>query len=103
MLVVIEEIATYDEVITSLFLTHNDQELWSSLPGAGKRLAPRPLAEWGDDRTRYADGSSVLALAGTNGSRAVPKWQLRQSAKTFCLLQAAAQRPAPVRLAIDLE
>jgi transposase len=65
LLVVIEEIAGYDKEISTLFLTHNDQQIWRSLPGAGKRLAPRLLAEWGDDRTRYADASSVQALAGT--------------------------------------
>jgi len=65
LLVVIQEIASYDKAIKTLFLTHNDQEIWSSLPGAGKRLAPRLLAEWGDDRSRYADAASVQALAGT--------------------------------------
>jgi transposase len=65
LLVVVEEIASYDKAISTLFLTHNDQELWSSLPGAGKRLAPRLLAEWGDDRGRYVDATSVQALAGT--------------------------------------
>ena len=65
LLVVLEEIATYDKAIRTLFLRHNDQELWSSLPGAGKRLAPRLLAEWGDDRSRYANANSVQALAGT--------------------------------------
>jgi transposase len=65
LLLVIEDIASYDEAIHTLFLTHDDQEIWSSLPGAGKRLAPRLLAEWGDDRTRYAEGNSVQALAGT--------------------------------------
>jgi hypothetical protein len=65
LLVVIEEIAGYDKEISTLFLTHNDQQIWRSLPGAGKRLAPRLLAEWGDDRTRYADASSVQTLAGT--------------------------------------
>jgi transposase IS116/IS110/IS902 family protein len=65
LLIVIEEIATYDEAIRPLFLTHPDQEIWSSLPRAGKRLAPRLLAEWGDDRSRYADGSSVQMVAGT--------------------------------------
>src|SRR5262249_38987624 len=58
-------IASYEKAISSLFLTHPDHELWSSLPGAGKRLAPRMLAEWGEDRNRYADASSVQALAGT--------------------------------------
>jgi transposase len=65
LLVVIQEIAGYDEAIRPLFLPHDDQELWRSLPRAGKRLAPRLLAEWGDDRSRYADAASVQALAGT--------------------------------------
>jgi transposase len=65
LLVVIEEIASYEKAIKTLFLTHNDHEIWSSLPGAGKRLAPRLLAEWGEDRSRYADAASVQALAGT--------------------------------------
>ncbi len=65
LLVVIQEIASYDKAIRSLFLSHDDQELWRSLPGAGKRLAPRLLAEWGEDRSRYADASSVQTLAGT--------------------------------------
>jgi transposase len=65
LLVVIAEIASYDKAIRTLFLTHPDAELWSSLPGAGKRLAPRLLAEWGEDRTRYADANSVQTLAGT--------------------------------------
>ncbi len=65
LLVVIEEIASYDEAISPLFLTHPDQDMWSSLPRAGKRLAPRLLAEWGEDRTRYADAASIQALAGT--------------------------------------
>jgi transposase len=65
LLVVVEEIASYDKAISPLFLTHNDQEVWRSLPGAGKRLAPRLLAEWGDDRGRYVDATSVQALAGT--------------------------------------
>jgi transposase len=65
LLVVIEDIAHYDEEISALFLTHPDQEIWRSLPRAGKRLAPRLLAEWGDDRARYADATSIQALAGT--------------------------------------
>ncbi len=65
LLVVIEEIATYDEEISTLFLIHHDQQIWRSLPRAGKRLAPRLLAGWGDDRSRYADANSVQTLAGT--------------------------------------
>jgi transposase len=65
LLVVVEEIASYDKAIRPLFLSHADQEIWRSLPGAGKRLAPRMLAEWGDERSRYTDATSVQALAGT--------------------------------------
>jgi transposase len=65
LLPVLEDIASYDREISALFLTHPDQALWSSLPRAGRRLAPRLLAEWGDDRSRYADASSLQQLAGT--------------------------------------
>lgn len=63
---VVDAIATYDQEIERLFLTHPDADLFTSLPGAGKRLAPRLLAEWGDDRARYQDASSLQALAGTS-------------------------------------
>ena len=59
------QIAAYDTEIERLFLMHADSQLFTSLPGAAKRLAPRLLAEWGDDRTRYTDCGSVQALAGT--------------------------------------
>jgi transposase len=65
LLPVLEDSASYDREISALFLTHPDQALWDSLPRAGRRLAPRLLAEWGDDRSRYADASSVQQLAGT--------------------------------------
>src|SRR5262249_22313949 len=65
LLVVIEDTAHYDKEISTLFLTHPDQQIWRSLPRAGKRLAPRMLAEWGDDRARYTDANSVQTLAGT--------------------------------------
>jgi transposase len=63
--VLLPEIAAYDEEITRLFLMHSDSRAFASLPRAGTRLAPRLLAEWGDDRGRYAEAGSVQALAGT--------------------------------------
>ena len=39
--------------------------MFASLPRAGKRLAPRLLAEIGEDRTRYSDAAGLQALAGT--------------------------------------
>ena len=65
LLPLLEQIATYDKEISALFLTHEDNEVFTSLPGAGKRLAPRLLAERGDDRKRYADTRRIQALAGT--------------------------------------
>jgi transposase len=59
------QIAAYDEEITRLVLSHADSAAFASLPRAGERLAPRLLAEWGDDRGRYAAAASVQALAGT--------------------------------------
>ena len=62
---VVEQIAAYDEEIERLFRDHPDAALFVSLPGAGKRLAPRLLAGWGDDRERYASAQSIQGLAGT--------------------------------------
>jgi transposase len=61
-----EQIAAYDEEIAALFLSHEDKDVFASLPGAGKKLAPRMLAEWGDDRARYTSMESIAALAGTS-------------------------------------
>ena len=66
LLPLVEEIGEYDKAIEDLFLTHADSTIFSSLPRAGKRLAPRLLAEIGDDRTRYEDAGSLQALAGTS-------------------------------------
>jgi transposase len=63
---VIEDIAAYDREIERLFLTHADSCLVRSLPRAGKRLAPRLLAEIGEDRHRYQNAASLQALAGTS-------------------------------------
>jgi len=62
---VMQQIAAYDTEIERLFLLSADSALFTSLPRAGKRLAPRLLAEIGDDRRRYADASGLQALAGT--------------------------------------
>jgi len=62
----LKQIAEYDKEIERLFLMHEDHELFQSLPRAGERLAPRMLAELGDDRDRYESASSLQALAGTS-------------------------------------
>jgi hypothetical protein len=50
--VVVHQVRADDQEIQRLFLQHADQVVFASLPGAGKRLAPRLLAEWGEDRRR---------------------------------------------------
>jgi transposase len=66
LLPLLPQIAAYDKEIERLFLTHEDKDVFESLPGVGKRLTPRILAEWGDDRARYAGVESIAALAGTS-------------------------------------
>jgi transposase len=66
LLPLVEQISAYDKEIERLFLMHEDNAFFSSLPRAGKRLASRLLAEIGDDGTRYADAASLQALAGTS-------------------------------------
>jgi transposase len=62
----LKQIAEYDKEIERLFLMHADSALFQSLPRAGARLAPRLLAEMGEDRNRYESASSLQALAGTS-------------------------------------
>jgi transposase len=62
----LEQIKEYDKEIERLFNLHSDSRLFASLPGAGLRLAPRLLSEWGDDRERFLNASVVQALAGTS-------------------------------------
>ncbi len=66
LLSLVEQIAVYDKEIEQLFLSHEDNEVFRSLPGAGKRLAPRLLAEIGDDPSHYETAASLQALGGTS-------------------------------------
>jgi transposase len=55
----------YRRRIQELFAQHPDQGIFSSLPGAGPKLAPRLLAECGTDRDRLGDHEALQCLAGT--------------------------------------
>lgn len=66
LLPLVEQIATYDKEIERIFLSHEDNEVFMSLPRAGKRLAPRLLAEIGDDPSRYESAASLQALGGSS-------------------------------------
>jgi transposase len=63
---VMRQVAAYDTEIARVFASHTDQQVFASFPGAGPRLAPRLLAEWGQDRARYPSAASLQALAGTS-------------------------------------
>jgi transposase len=51
--------------VQQLFLTHPDQTIFASLPGAGQLLAPKLLVMFGDHRDRYRSPGAIQALAGT--------------------------------------
>jgi transposase len=66
LLPLLEQIAAYDKEIERIFLSHEDSVVFMSLPRAGKRLAPRLLAEIGDDPSHYASAASLQALGGSS-------------------------------------
>jgi transposase len=59
-----EHIAEYEARIEQLFQDHPDQALFREPPGAGAALAPRLLAAFGSDRTRYPSAEQLAAYAG---------------------------------------
>ena len=59
------EIAALEAELTSHFEKHPDAELLRSLPGLGRVLGARVLAEFGDDPNRYAEAKSRKNYAGT--------------------------------------
>ena len=59
------QLLTYRAAIEALFAEHPDSALFGSLPGAGPKLAPRLLAEMGDQRARFSGPQSLQCHAGT--------------------------------------
>ena len=60
-----EQLEAYRSQIEALFKTHPDHDLFGSLPGAKKVLAPRLLAAIGSDPDRYGNAEVLQCLAGT--------------------------------------
>jgi transposase len=48
-----------------LFNDHPDHDLFGSLPGAGKKIAPRLLAEIGSNRSTFTAPEGLQCFAGT--------------------------------------
>ena len=53
-----------DQQIAQAMNQHPDAELFRPLPGAGAALAPRLLAAFGSDRTRYANAAELGSYSG---------------------------------------
>src|SRR5829696_8388122 len=60
------EIDALGEVVGEHFGRHRDAEIYLSQPGLGTVLGARVLAEFGDDRDRFADAKSRKNYAGTS-------------------------------------
>jgi transposase len=58
------DIARLNQQLEELFTAHPDREVFSSLPGAGRVLAPRLLVALGADRTRFASAQEMLQFSG---------------------------------------
>lgn len=59
------QIAAADKAIAQLFAHHPEAPLFDSLPGAGPTLAPRLLAELGDDPATVTSPERLQRLGGT--------------------------------------
>jgi len=59
-----ESIERYDQQIASLFAKHDDSTLFGSFPGAGPALAPRLLAAFGSNRSRFEFAAEMQQLSG---------------------------------------
>ena len=82
-----QQIDEHRQAIQRLFLKHPDVEVFSSLPGAGEKIAPRLLAAIGEDRALFPDAQSLQCLAGTAPvsyqSGQVHRVRLRQQCNKF--------------------
>jgi transposase len=59
------QIKEYRRRIEQIFADHPDSGLFASLPGAGKKLAPRLLGELGTHREVFESAQSLQCYAGT--------------------------------------
>ena len=80
-------IADFEAAIAERFRTHPDAEIFASFPGSGPTLAPRLLAAFGTDRTRFAtpalvqEHSGIAPITRRSGKSCTVTW--RFGAPTF--------------------
>jgi transposase len=60
----IPQIKSMDDEIKKLFAAHPDKNLFDVLPGAGAVLAPRLLAAFGSDRSRFQNAQQIQHFSG---------------------------------------
>jgi transposase len=66
LIVLNTQIAELEEQVEVNFSKHPDADIYLSQPGLGPVLGARVLAEFGDDKKRYADGRARRNYAGTS-------------------------------------
>jgi len=57
-------IGSFDKNLAEVFHEHPDAFIFRSLPGAGPQLAPRLLAAFGADRSRYQNATEINTYSG---------------------------------------
>jgi transposase len=62
--VVLQQLIEFEAQIELLFASLPDAELFRALPGAGPHLAPRLLAAFGEDRSRFDCAQSFMSYIG---------------------------------------
>lgn len=62
--VILQQLAEFEQQIEQLFESLPDAALFQALPGAGPHLAPRLLAAFGEDRSRFDSAQAFLSYIG---------------------------------------
>jgi transposase len=57
-------ILEYEQRIKDIFNNHPEASIFSGIPGAGKAMAPRLLAAFGTDRTRFETAENLQTFCG---------------------------------------
>jgi transposase len=79
----LQAVERFDREIDALALKLPDYTLFSSLPGAGAVFAPRLLAAFGEQRSRYASAAEVQMYSGIapvterSGNKCWVHWRLK--------------------------
>ncbi|MEM9009342.1 MAG: transposase [Cyanobacteria bacterium P01_F01_bin.86] len=62
--VVLAQLSEFNRQIAELFESLPDAGLFQALPGAGPHLAPRLLAAFGEDRSRFTSAQALMSYVG---------------------------------------